>query len=669
MLNENQKLAVTSPNGPIMVVAGPGSGKTFVIVERINYMINSLNINPKNILVITFTKAAATEMSSRFNKKYNNSQVTFGTFHSIFYKMLRTFDNIKYNLSNLLDEIEKKKIVEKIYKNQNSEKIEDFVELFLSEYSLMKNVLVSIKKYNPSTIPKEIFEKIAIQYENYKENQNLFDFDDMLVECYYLLKNSPEAREYFSKIYTHILVDEFQDINIAQFEALLLLKQQNDEIFVVGDDDQSIYAFRGANPKFLLDFKKYFPRTQTIVLDVNYRSNMEIIKISNNLIKHNNNRFNKVMKANNTQKILPKVIYCKDSNEQVKTIINDIKLIKNKGAYFSDIAIIYRNNEESRPYVEQFLNLNIPFKMRNNMSDLYNHWITKDILAYFKLAYDKSDVISFKRIANKPNRYISKSIIEQIKKDNISFLEFMKKNELADWQQEKLVKLDYNLNQLKNKNVAQGIEYIKKVIGYEEYLTTYATVYLTVKPDSFYDILEELIHDAKDIDDYLQWEENLKNFSDKVKEKQNQGFHDGITLSTMHSAKGLEFEHVYIINAVDEVIPNEQNSSREQIEEERRLLYVALTRAKNHLSIYVPKIMSKKKVKPSPFLEEIESEEITINIGDKIRHKRYGSGIIENVKDNLAYVNFFSLGVRNIDYLFCLRKKLIKFEEGNHEKE
>lgn len=662
MLNENQKLAVTISKGAVLVVAGPGSGKTTVIVERVNYMINELQINARNILVITFAKMAAQEMKDRFHSKYGHNEVTFGTFHSTFFRILRSANPAKYNLANLINEILKKKFIEQVYKNIGTADIVDFVDTFLMEYTLMKNQLLHLGNYIPEKLSQEIFEKVAIEYETYKSDKNLFDFDDMLVDCYQHLKDNDKLRARFAMQYSHILIDEFQDINKVQFECIKLLKESNDEIFVVGDDDQSIYSFRGAKPEFLLNFAEHFPSTTKVILDINYRSNSEIVQKSNSVIKCNKNRYDKVMKAHNTNKIAPQIVECKSARIQVKDVVTAIEEVLKKGVPSSEIAIIYRNNTEAQPFAEELLNRNLAFKMRDNITTIYNHWITKDILAYFRLAYDRSNADAFQAIANKPSRYIPRQIILNLR--NFTLSDLIQSDTLKAWQKEKLTKLDTKLNHLAKKTVSEGIEYIRDVIGYKKYLQYYAEECIKVDPQAFYDYLDDILYSATDIDDYLQWEDKLQKFDMQLQDQlRNQKSLDRVTLTTMHSAKGLEFEYVYIVNAVDEVLPSAKCVTEHKIEEERRLFYVAATRAKNYLNIYLPKTFRNKTVRPTPFLEEMEGAEITIKIGDKIMHKLHGSGIIRDVKDKFARVEFQEQCTRRIDYKYCFKKRIIKLEE------
>ncbi|OOB78521.1 MAG: hypothetical protein BEN19_08830 [Epulopiscium sp. Nuni2H_MBin003] len=652
MLNDNQYKAVASGLGPTMVVAGPGSGKTYVIVERIHYMINNLGVHPDNILVITFTKAAANEMKARYQTKYGVDKVVFGTFHSIFYRILKYVNKTKYSLENLIQEDDKRKLITKIYIGLQIDDIEDFVDAFLSELTLMKNQLIELKNYNPIEISKQDFIKVYNEYESYKEMHNKYDFDDMLVDCYYILKEVDEIREYFQKKYKYILIDEFQDINAVQFETILLLKQNDDNIFIVGDDDQSIYCFRGSKPEFLLNLDNYFKNTNKVILDINYRSNPEIIKKSNQLIKVNTKRFNKEMVAHNTGETKPNIIYCKNIREQTKQIVENL-IILNKEE-LSKTAIIYRNNIQARPLVIELLNSNIPFRMKDGVSSLHNHWVTKDILAYLRAADDLTNMNEISRIINKPSRYISKQVIKYMKNSNQPLLNFIQIHQLEEWQEERIINLAVDLKKINTMPLPESIKYIRKNIGYEDYLIDYAK-FRRISTDSLFEILNEIGESVKEFTDFVSWENKLTEIENDIKQcKPN---NNAVTLTTMHSAKGLEFDTVFIIDVVNEIIPSTKKDSIFKIEEERRLFYVALTRARYNLNIYIPKQRYDKPTEASQFLSEMFPG--SIEVGTVIHHKIYKKGVVTKA-DNKFIVVKFKDDTKKIDYNFCIKQHIIE---------
>lgn len=662
-LNCNQKRAVELPLGATMVIAGPGSGKTFVITERVRYMINQLQCQPQHILVITFTKAAAEEMKSRYLELMPSSGVTFGTFHSVFYRILRTFNPKRYDLEYLIGEDKKRQVIEKIYQSMETvEHDEDFIELFLEHLTLMTNQLIQPKYYHPDGISKEVFYNVFKRYEHYKEQHGLFDFDDMLVHTYHLLQNDEHALAFYQKKYKHILIDEFQDINCVQFEIIKLLCKSHHDLFVVGDDDQSIYQFRGAKPEFLLSFEEYFNPVQKVVLDTNYRSTPYILHYSNNLIGYNMNRYEKVMHATHQEGDPPILRYCEDAKEQAHLILKEVLKLHKEGIPLKECAIIYRTNIQARPLIEALRTVQIPFIIKDAMVTLYDQWMTKDILSYLHLAYNIEDSTRFLQIINRPTRYISKVAIEEAKRKKGSLVQNLLSSDfLNPHQKDRIEELLFNLQRLKKMSLQEAIAYIRHTIGYEKYLLEYAQ-YRKIPSEGLINMLLELEDSANEYRNVKEWEEALYAISMSVKQSSRQKGHDALTLTTMHSAKGLEFDAVFIIDILEGVIPHSKSLSDVQIEEERRLFYVALTRAKKKLYLYIPKNRYQKKAESSPFILEILTPKITLKEGDCIKHKMYGKGRVIKLEGSKAYISFKN-GQKIVDYLYCIKHHLLYREE------
>ncbi|ONI37991.1 hypothetical protein AN639_04055 [Candidatus Epulonipiscium fishelsonii] len=658
-MNENQKKAVTLPLGPGLVIAGPGSGKTYVIVERINYLINELKCIPNNILVISFTKAASEEMKNRYILKYGNTNVHFGTFHSTFFSILRFCNPTKYTLENLLHEFKKKDYIQKIMLSLGEVDQENSTEKFIEELSLMKNQLIDAKYYNPTGLSKEVFLEAYTRFEKFKKENNLFDFDDMLYECYKELRDNEHIKDRFRDKYKYVLIDEFQDINRVQFETIKFLIEHNNNIFVVGDDDQTIYQFRGAKPEFLLQFEDHFPNTNKVILDINYRCEPNIIKYSNNLISVNKSRFNKKMKPHKTGHELPKIVKCTDAKQQSLLIAKKIEFFKSEGYDLIDMAVIYRSNVQASSIVETFLRKNIVFNLKDSFATLYSHWITNDILSYLKLADDLKNIEHIKRIIHKPSRYISNEIIQSINKN---FFENILNNKTLSHSQKEAVKdLYVHLKILRTKPLHEAIKYILNIIGYKQHLTSYAK-YKGIEEEALLDIVLEIEESIQGYETYLEWEENLKDIAKNVKSNKYNAS-NAVTLTTMHSAKGLEFEIVFIIDVIQDIIPHKKSLALTEIEQERRLMYVATTRAKKYLFLYIPKFKNNSEAVPSIFIEEMLSSTEELNIGDKIQHQRYGSGTIENIDNKTAVITFKNNIKKTIDYIFCLKKRIIQIIE------
>lgn len=664
-LNENQLRAVTMGLKPTRVIAGPGSGKTHVIIHRIAYMIQMLGCKADQILVITFTKAAAEEMKTRYVERFGGRGVTFGTFHSIFFRILKFSDPQRYQLENLMLEDQKKKMIEEIYRQMDCDEYEDFVEVFLAHLTLMKNQMIAPKYYHPDGLSKELFSKVYHEYEAKKERMGKFDFDDMLLDCYHTLVQDPQLLAYFQKRYQHILIDEFQDINCVQFEVIKLLASGHRNLFIVGDDDQSIYGFRGSKPEFLLQFSEYFNEAEDIVLDVNYRSTKNILSYSNNLILHNQKRYNKVMKSFKGEATPPQIIYCEDVKEEAVEVTKAILKHKEAGHPYSECAVIYRTNIQARPIIEMLLSSNIPFCLKDTMVTLYDQWITKDILAYLRLAQDPRQDAHLLKIINRPSRYISKA--HQASASSLGegiLFNLLKVEELSEWQKDPIQQLIYHLQVLKGKSLTEAITYIRKIIAYDDYVKEYAK-FRRVPPSGLLEVLDEIEDSVKGYPDVDAWEEALYEQAMSIKQstKINRG-QDAVVLSTMHSAKGLEFTTVCVLDANDGVTPHNKSIGEAQLEEERRLFYVGLTRAKMHLLIYIPKKRYNEKVPISPFVLEMRTPQTILEPGTKVRHKVYGPAKILAVAKPKAKLLFDDGTTRIVDLDFCIKNNIMWVEES-----
>lgn len=666
-LNTSQREAVTCSLAPTLVIAGPGSGKTHVIVNRIQYMIEKMHCEARNILVVTFSKLAAEEMKERFMHQYGERGVTFGTLHSVFYRILRRSNPARYHIEQLLLEDKKKTTIQNLMVQLEIEENEDFLDEFLKHIGLMKNQLIPLKDYKPVGIMQTTFVKLVNAYEMYKERHGLFDFDDMLVACYYLLQNDPHLLESVRRQYKYILIDEFQDINRVQFEIVRTIVGNGEGLFVVGDDDQSIYQFRGAKPEFLLGFKKHFPNTQQIFLEVNYRSTKDILNCSLALIEGNRARFHKKLTTPNPKGTLPEIIQCKDGVEEAKWIIQKIGALKGQGVPLDEIAIIYRTNIQVRAVVEALLMANMPFCLRDGMVSLYDQWLTQDLLSYLHLADNINQPILAGRIMNKPKRYISKEAIQiATKSSDHLFMNLLGNENLSEWQKNYIQQLLFDLQQIKEKPLSDAIRYIRKNVGYDNYVADYAA-FRKVSPANLLEVLDEIEDSTQGFSTYTEWETFLLEMSQKVKEQATRKgrMQDVITLTTMHGSKGLEFQAVFVLDVVEGSIPHQKSETIEEIEEERRLLYVAMTRAKSGLYLMVPKEKHGKAVAPSSFLGELQERRMAKHFqkGAIICHKQLGKGKIVEVLDKHIIVVEFKKGqIRKIDSKYCASNGIITVE-------
>ncbi|WP_372994978.1 ATP-dependent helicase [Lutispora sp.] len=675
-LNKEQLEAVRHFNGPCLVIAGPGTGKTTIITHRVLYLIKEYRVKPHEILVVTFTKAAAKEMENRFfmlsNYQNECKGVTFGTFHSIFFKILRAYND--YRLEDLIDEKEKHFVVKSIIKGlgHNFYEDEQTIESIISEMSYIQNTLIDIEDFKSSSVDNNIFKDIRREYEKYKNINRKYDYDDMLSHCYKLLLNNEKILDSIREKYKHILIDEFQDINKIQYEIMRMIAYPRNNIFIVGDDDQSIYSFRGADADIMFQFSRTYKAVPKIILRYNYRSHRAIINSAMSLIGNNKNRYEKNFVTTKSMGINPYVVRVEDFEEEAKVISEKIKNMVKQGAKYSDFAVIYRTNLQSRAFVDAFTIANIPYVSYDGLASIYNHWLLKDILSYFKASLGIDTNNSLLRIINKPNRYIARHVIEEsLNKDGDLIENIIKSGLLNELQVRGLYQLKDSLLRIKDMQTSKAAKYIRSFIGYEEYVREYAHA-KSIDFRLFKDLMEEISSSAEkfaNISDYIQHVNNiLESVGNRYKDKSN---NNAVSLMTMHKAKGLEFEQVFISGAVDGIIPylKEENITSADLEDERRLFYVAMTRAKAVLHIFVPKQRFSKKVSPSRFIGEIDGwlkdYRDSFRCGDMINHKYFGEGIIKeiyNKSDEYTIIVEFKNGLKKLNLDVLIKNKIISLK-------
>ena len=614
-------------------------------------------------------------MKDRFLKFEGMDQraagVTFGTFHAVFFRIIRTY--YKYTLDSLINEEHKYKVIQGIMKELKIETNDDdeFITDLLSEMSVYKNDLIELGYYNPLCCSKEDFQKIVYSYEEYKEVKGLLDFDDMLIKCYELLCSSPEILKHYQKRYQYILIDEFQDINRVQYEVIKMLAQPKNNIFIVGDDDQSIYYFRGARPEFLLQFPQDFAETQTVILNHNYRSTAHIIESANRVIFNNKIRHSKEMVTDREKGNEPILLNPEDFEEESLKVAEKIKEFYKKGVSYSQIAVVYRTNIQARALVDTFLDFRIPMYIRDQVKSIYDHWVVRDIESYLLAALSIEDKVSIQRIINRPKRYIGKDVLKScmhLEKDLITSL--LRSQQLRPWQMEKLEELRFLLTRLKNKKPEEAIHFIRKTIGYDEYILEYAK-FKNMKPASFYDILSEVQEGAKHFQEIKAYLLHLNQVREEMNQqrKNKKPRESAVVLSTMHGVKGLEFDVVFIVGAVEGVIPHDKSMQPMELEEERRLFYVGVTRAKDSLFISSPKSRYAKETENSRFLEELlglqKDKAYEFKVGETISHRQYGEGKIEKLEGTIGTIKFKkSFLNKRIDLSVCLKNNIIQVLGG-----
>lgn len=617
-LNRGQDEAIKHGNGPCMVLAPPGSGKTLIVTERTRYLIEESGVRPDQILVITFTRYAAREMKERFERLTSgkNYPVTFGTFHSIFYGILKCAYGIGAN--NLMSEKESSVLLQEVLDQTDIEstpEVEDEEELvreLLREVGMVKNGLCHLKDFHSKYLTQDEFAEVFRSYEHQKKELKKFDFDDMLVQCYALFRKKPEILQGWQKRFKYILIDEFQDINRVQYEVIRMLAAPRYNLFVVGDDDQSIYGFRGAKPELMLYMKQEFPSLRTISLTVNYRSTEFITGAAARVILHNDTRFYKRVQSFRGRGQNVHVQEVLDEQEEAQYVTEEIQKKLDQGIKPGEIAVLFRAAVQARMISEILSEHRIPFEMRDYVTNFYRHFIVKDMMAYLQLAAGKRDRSLFLTICNRPLRYLARNSMEN---RQVNFEDLRKFYCDKDWMLDIIDQFDVDVRMMKNMAPYAAIQYIRKKIGYDDFLKEYAEKH-QIPWKQLMDVMAELEERSKNFKSYDEWEIHIAKYTQELEEQQAKARkikgerENKVQLMTIHSAKGLEFEDVFVIHANEGEIPHQKAEKKDEIEEERRLFYVALTRAKNNLCISYITQKNGNSIKPSRFVEELLGQRI-----------------------------------------------------------
>ena len=617
-LNRGQDEAIKHGNGPCMVLAPPGSGKTLIVTERTRYLIEESGVRPDQILVITFTRYAAREMKERFERLTagKNYPVTFGTFHSNFYGILKCAYGIGAN--NLMSEKESSVLLQEVLDQTDIEstpEVEDEEELvreLLREVGMVKNGLCHLKDFHSKYLTQDEFAEVFRSYEHQKKELKKFDFDDMLVQCYALFRKKPEILQGWQKRFQYILIDEFQDINRVQYEVIRMLAAPRYNLFVVGDDDQSIYGFRGAKPELMLYMKQEFPSLRTISLTVNYRSTEFITGAAARVILHNDTRFYKRVQSFRGRGQNVHVQEVLDEQEEAQYVTEEIQKKLDQGIKPGEIAVLFRAAVQARMISEILSEHRIPFEMRDYVTNFYRHFIVKDMMAYLQLAAGKRDRSLFLTICNRPLRYLARNSMEN---RQVNFEDLRKFYCDKDWMLDIIDQFDVDVRMMKNMAPYAAIQYIRKKIGYDDFLKEYAEKH-QISWKQLMDVMAELEERSKNFKSYDEWEIHIAKYTQELEEQQAKARkikgerENKVQLMTIHSAKGLEFEDVFVIHANEGEIPHQKAEKKDEIEEERRLFYVALTRAKNNLCISYITQKNGNSIKPSRFVEELLGQRI-----------------------------------------------------------
>ncbi|HZK12177.1 MAG TPA: UvrD-helicase domain-containing protein [Atribacterota bacterium] len=709
-LNEKQLEAVKIKDAPILVIAGAGSGKTKVLTHRIAYLIFQKNINPSNILAVTFTNKAAQEMKDRIefiNKDISDRNMMkglwMGTFHSVCARILRReIDVLGYDKNFIIyDKGDQLSMIRRCIKTLDLDNKKYSPNIVSSIIDRAKNNLEDpeLFEYNAMNHFKKIVGKVYTQYQEELRENNALDFNDLILLTVKLFKEKPEILENYQNKFRYILVDEYQDINYAQYQLVKLLSEKNNNLFVVGDPDQSIYKFRGADLNNILRFEQDFPHSKVVKLEQNYRSTEVILEGATNLIKHNINRKEKELW---TDKRGGEKIRCYEAasaiDEAVFVSQEIMKLNREEGKTFKNFVILYRTNAQSRSFEEIFSKQGVPFRVVGGLR-FYERKEVKDILAYLRFIHDQKDGVSFLRIINNTKLGIGKitlnKIVELAKKNNLNFHQALKKSlkiiKISSDREERIKKFTFLIDELNaKKNEMKGsellIELIKKINYYEELKKEGE-----FKAQNKIENIKELILAVQEFEENNE-DKSLTAFLEYVALITDidlyKGEEDVVTVMTLHSAKGLEFPVVFITGFEEGIFPHSRSlNSEEELEEERRLCYVGMTRAKERMYLTyawrrnlngntlfnsvsrfiseIPKHLIKKadmeKVEEVPSLNN-RREKIEIAVGGKIRHLDWGIGVILNKIDTendiFITVDFERVGLKKLSVNFAPLEKI-----------
>lgn len=672
-LNPNQQEAVQTTDGPILVLAGAGSGKTKVLTTKIAYLIHNKDVLPSSILAITFTNKAAKEMKSRVASLLGPvaNRIQISTFHSFGLLVIKEhYEKLHFKPNfTILDSDDSLTIVKKIIREMGYDTNHYNPKVIRNRISGAKNELMTPNDYEKYASAD--FEQIVVSvYRKYQEKlliTNSLDFDDLLMLPIKLFKENPEVLKEYQERFKYILIDEYQDTNEAQYNLVKMISAKYKNICVVGDNDQSIYSFRGSNYRNILNFENDYENPKVIILEENYRSTKNILNAANSVIKNNKQRKEKNLWTDNDDGEKIKYYRATDEKDEAYYVVKEIKKLIEQGNKHDDIAVLYRTNAQSRNIEDALLRETIPYKVVGSLN-FYNRKEIKDLTAYLKLIYNQYDDISLMRIINVPKRGIGAKTIEKlVDKASIeqkSIYEVIESGKELSFKNQ----IDILREKVENSSLTELVESVLELTGLKASLVAENSIEADVRLEN----LEEFKSITKTFEErngIVSLEDFLMEISLVTDVEEQKQTSDLVTLMTVHSAKGLEFDNVFIIGLEEGIFPHSNSfDSNENLEEERRLCYVAITRAKKRLWL----INAKRRIlygldncnPPSRFVNEIDEEylesenidfkethtmlnkednidsTIEYKIGDKIIHEEFGEGIVVGVEKQIITVAF-----------------------------
>lgn len=688
-LNEQQQAAAFHVDGPAIVLAVPGAGKTTTMVVRIHNLINISGVKPENILTMTFSKASAKDMQERYIRLFGLAEargLVFSTIHSFALSVIRNYErksNKKFVIiegnTNNQSRANKISILKELYKLVNNRYItEDEMEQLNNELGLIKNRRLEKIDSSKHKFETPNFTEIFTRYEEYKRANNYIDFDDMLTFAYDILRQNDDMRSYYQKQYNYVLVDEGQDTSLIQHELISLLVMPYNNIFLVADDDQSIYGFRGADPKHLKEFSKNYPHTRKYFIEKNYRSTKEIVSVANAFIKINSDRELKNMVTDNGSGETVSLITVINEEEQLTILRDSIRAKKGKNT----TAILYRNNASAMLLVDNLSRGDIAFSLRESRINFLKHWLVTDILAFIHFSIDNSDINAFEKIYYRMEAYLPKTALDKLKRDYKSgnMLAELKTNfNLTVEQKLKAEELQRKFDVLRTLEPQSAINFVCYELNYGSYLKKYCKENNVSEnnTDEIVFILKQLAAHTQSNVQFLSRVAELEQIVANASYKGDKS----VVLSTIHGVKGLEFDHVIIIDLIEGKLPSgesikkyEEEKDLSLLSEEARLFYVGITRAKKSLTLIASEYKNGKKVNPSRYYKRVyeiinpgqklnqeapdrKEPEDRIRKGDRVRHLIYGEGRVTAVKNDKISVEF-AKGMENLFPMSTLGKYL-----------
>ena len=680
-LNDKQKEAVLADDGPVLILAGAGSGKTSVLTTKIAYLIEEKGANPKNILAITFTNKAAREMKERIIKMVGSKayDMQISTFHSFGLRIIKeNYERLGYEKNfTIIDSDDSLTLIKKIMKELNIDTTRCNPKFIKNNISSCKNEMMTPSRYKSLAVDdvSEITYKVYEKYQEALKRNNSLDFDDLLTMPVMLFNKYKDVLDSYQELFKYVFIDEYQDTNEAQYTLSKMISAKYKNICVVGDEAQSIYSWRGANYKNILNFEKDYKDAKVILLEQNYRSTKMILNAANSVIKNNINKKDKNLWTLNEEGEKIKYIKANDEKDEASYVTKEIKELKNKGVNLDDIAVLYRTNAQSRTIEEGFLNSNIPYRIVGAFA-FYSRKEIKDLLAYLKLIYNTKDDISLLRIINYPKRGIGSKTVDNLSMESVlngtSIFDTIKSGKELEFKKqiEEMIDLSNNLSLTETIDMVLNKSGIKKELESErtleadirlENLNEFKSISKTFEEESGIASLEEFLNEVSLVSD--------------VNEQKNDDT-SKVTLMTIHAVKGLEFDYVFVIGMEENIFPHVNSSFEEEgLEEERRLCYVAITRAKKKLYLLNAlrrTLFGKTSVNmPSRFISEIDDEYIDkpsikkefvskldktkmfnldngLNVGDNVVHDSYGPGVVVMVDKSIATIAFKGVGIKKL---------------------